>query len=160
MLFVGSASSIRTVRMGTCRWTARSTSRRTCGELLEAPENTSTMIFEAPIASMISAAHSAEGAISRGATHTLMPCASSCDTISKACERSGCEYDTKTSARMAQGSRSFKAFSRLIRMRSKARASAVISVLPRPGKFSAGDSPRLKASAMREMRRSGRTVRL
>ena len=77
--------------MLSCLCTALSTSRRTCGERLLLAENTRIMMRAAAIASMISEAQSAEGAMSRGAIQQEMPCASSLARSSNAQSRSGWE---------------------------------------------------------------------
>ena len=81
---VGVTSSSRTGITGRPWFTARSTSRLICGEVLALADSRSTKIFASAIACTIAAPHSWPGRMSRGAIQQRMPCASSTAQVASA----------------------------------------------------------------------------
>jgi len=75
--FVGMTFSIRTGMMATPLLAARSISRRTCDESFAFDEKIRTITRHRSMASMIAAAYSRPGEMSRGATQQRIPAASS-----------------------------------------------------------------------------------
>jgi hypothetical protein len=77
--------------------TARSTSRRTCGELLELDEKISSRMRHWSMPLMMASAQSSLGRMSRGATQQRTPARSREWQIASAWVLSTCEWLRKTS---------------------------------------------------------------
>ena len=86
--------------MGTPRLTARSTSRRTCGDSFDSAEKISTIRRVLLIALTVAPAHVSWGLMSRDASQQRMPADSSPRHATSAIARSFSAYERKTSCAM------------------------------------------------------------
>ena len=93
----GRISSTRNPTIVTSSRTARSSSRRTCSDVSDAAEKTTTITRLRLIASTIASRRLIPGMTSRGAIHTRMPVARCSRHTTSATAVSFSEYETKTS---------------------------------------------------------------